>query len=522
MKIIVLCFLVFLNPANTDTHNQLMKGLSDTLDQKELEKRKTIAEIEKIDHELNAKNYAPWLQAGTLIAALIAAAISLITALKSQRIQSSTLNNQIIQHQKDKISDLLKELGSSDIAVKTAAIQALSEYESAFNFLIFMLKLENDHTIISVIAKALRKNVEFSIPLLIEETKLIHQEQFQLANNLVALKIDRKEVSLKLGLDNKEFQDWISTKSTSRIENLSSFDFGANVNTPIDRDAELIKLNSRWRTLINGYNNVIIVIEELFGIASAEKLVLKIENAYLNGLTLNGVDLKNWTFTNCIIDNSKIFNCSLENAAFSGINSKNTFIRGCEVENLKISDSSFKNGEFRNSKGKNLEFLNSKFYDMNFSGSNIRESKYTDCNWSVSDLQGSMFNDSGFFNTKFYSCNFSACFFQDASYDKVQITNSDFKTAKMINSKFLNSGLIKLQINRSSFEGSEFSFTRLHYVELINSNLSGVKIENSDLLYTRADEQTLTKDTVIDPATELKYCSGSINNLKTSPNDLSA
>src|SRR5688572_25936306 len=81
----------------------------DSMDVVELEKTKLKVEIENL--ESNKKDYANFIQIGTLLAAVLAALVSMWSAYKSQTLQVKTLESQIEQQQKDRTSQLLKELG---------------------------------------------------------------------------------------------------------------------------------------------------------------------------------------------------------------------------------------------------------------------------------------------------------------------------------------------------------------------------------------------------------------------------
>lgn len=113
-------------------------------DKQILELEKQQLEILKLKDEINSVGLSPILQAGTLSAALIGAAISFWSAWRSQKNQVMIIQAQAEQQQKNHISNLLKELGSDHIPVKIAAIHALSEYESAIPFLVSILRVDDE------------------------------------------------------------------------------------------------------------------------------------------------------------------------------------------------------------------------------------------------------------------------------------------------------------------------------------------------------------------------------------------
>lgn len=475
----------------------------DSLSKSELEKKKLILEIEKASNEKT--DYTYFFQFGTLIAALIAAGISIWSASRSHYIQIESLNSQISQQQKDRISQLLKELGSDQLSVKIASVQALSEYESTHIFLVNLLKIEKDEMLISTVKKVLRKKRLSSLPLLIEETQNIFNSQLSIATSLIAYGNNRKDIASTLGINNGLLSEWISSREGKRLfDHLTKeLSFISEPEKEAKCTAETELLIAKWNKTNFSQTQVIDALEELLIESSNKKHTTKIENAYLKGLSLSNLDISGWSFLNCTLIDSEFENCNLTETKFENIVSDNTLFKKCKLQDSVFKDFELKNGDFRNSKGKKITFNNAHFYNCDFSGANLRSSLYENCEFNIVNLQASMFSKSTFAECKFYSCDFTACFFAETKFIKGKIMNCDFQTAKMIKSIFQDSKLYSANIERSSFEEANFSFVEWSNVKIVNSIFTNASFISSKL--KRVDFDNITEKT------DLKYEDCEIN-----------
>lgn len=475
-------FACNLNSMDSNKPKEFKASVRDSLENKKLN-----LEVEKLKKEINTIGYTPWIQSGTLIAALIAAGISLFTAIRSQKIQSKSLDNQVQQQERERISNLLKEIGSEQVPVKIAAIQALSEYEISFPFIINSLRTETDQGVISLISKVLKRNTKLCIPILIEETFVLHQEKMNIACDLLALNVDRKDICMKLDLVNEQLQEWFKTKYNQRNLSKNNFAFVSTQENSVESN-KLIELEESWKKIIKAYNNLATVLEELFRLASLNGEKFKIKNGYFYNIKLDELNLENWAFEDCNLINTSFINCNLKNVHFESTIGRRLIIKDCNVNNVHIINSTVKASEFRNSKGKRLRFKNAIFYNVDFSGSNIRYSNYNNCQFTECNLEASMWAKSIFEKMDYYSCSFKASFFQESTYKNISIVNSQIKTAKFIMSNFSDSRFISTNIERSNFNDSTFTKIKTDRIEIVKSNFDRVKIISSNLKNTNSDQ----------------------------------
>lgn len=137
----------------------LAQGQSDALihdgssapSREDLERQKLRLEIEKLRREAETMLLSPVLQAGTLLVAFITVAISVWTAARSHARHVRTLEVQVEQNHQARMSELLRELGSRQPAVRAAAVQALSRYPEGTSFLVHLLEVEENATVLEAI-----------------------------------------------------------------------------------------------------------------------------------------------------------------------------------------------------------------------------------------------------------------------------------------------------------------------------------------------------------------------------------
>jgi uncharacterized protein YjbI with pentapeptide repeats len=473
MKKIVLFIIlttVLLTFINAFNNNEAL----DSLAVEDLEKEKLKLEIQKLSQETDKKDFNLIFQFGTLVAALAAAVISIWTASRSQKFQIESLKSQVNQQQKDRISQLLKELGSEHISVKISSVQALSEYESTFGYLINLLKIESDERLISTIRRALKSNIEKSLPILLEETQNVFKSQLRIATSLIAYNNDRKEVAKNLGINNGLLLEWISSREGKRLFShlTKELSFIENQERNKKCKIETKNLYIKWHKTQFNLTQITDTLEELIVESSLKNQKVHIKNAYLVGITMTGLDLSGWTFKNCNIIDSEFEKCDLRNTKFENIKANNSIIKNCSLQDSIFSDFELKNGNFFGSKGKNVTMTNSYFYNCDFSGANLKSSKYQDCQFKVINLQGSIFSKSVFNGCMFYSCDFVACFFQEAQFVNGKIFQSKFQTAKLIETIFQGTKMFSTNIEKSSFEESNFSFVEWTKIKIINTILT--------------------------------------------------
>lgn len=491
MKKITILIILFFVSLNSFCQPKNKLNL-DTLSIGELKREKLKQEIDKLSQENVKKDYNILLQTGTLMAALLAAIISIWTGMRSQRFQIKSLQSQIKQHQKDRVSQLLKELGSEHFSVKIASIQALSEYESTHRYLINLLKIETDARLISAIKKELKSKIDNSLPILVEETHEVFKTQLRIATSLIAYDNNRKEIAKSLGIDNGLLHEYIYSREGKRLlHHLKTELSFVEINERVQIcKSETIKLFKEWNKSHLNLTQITDAMEELLVEYSIQKRKLIIENAFLFGISFSNLDLSGWSFKNCKIYDSEFKNCDLTNSKFMKIKSNNTSLKNCSLQNSSFVDFELKNSDLQQTKGKNITFSNVILYNCNLSAAKLSSSNFKDCELNVINLQASIFSKSIFNNCKFYSCDFIACFFQNAKFIGCRILKSKFKKAKMIETIFQDSKMYSASIEKSSFKDADFSFIDWGRINITNNsiftnstftscNLRDVKFDNS-------------------------------------------
>ncbi len=492
-KLIVIILLLF----NSIAYSQVsLSEKIDTLNQQELNEYKTKVEIKKIEDELSNKDYSIWFQTGTFFTAVLALIISIVTSNRSNKrqIEAQISNNN--HNQKDRISNLLKELGSDSLSVKIAATQALSEYKSSFPFIINTLRIEKNQLFTDVVNKVLSSSPKLSVSLLVDETKTIHNKKLDIAGKLVALGNERKKIARELSLDNGELFEWIELKYGSRIKELTDVRIKNKIGSSGQTDSEVRKkeediLYLEWEKLIIGQHNVITAIEEVIKESVRTGLKLNLNGAYLDGIMLTKTNLSGFSFNNVSLNYANFEGSIITESDFSGINARFMNMKNCKTTDTVFDNSILKNCDFRNSKGKRTSIQNSELLEPNFDRSNIKYIDFTKSKLIKMSIKNTLFVKGNFTGGLLHECDISATDLTESKFTNSRIISSNFSTTRIRKSNLQNCEIILTEIVKTSFDESDMSFCTLDKINSIDSQFSIVSLVHSKLTNVIFDEKTL-------------------------------
>ncbi len=467
----------------------------DTLKQTELNRYKTLLEIKKIKTELESKDDTSWLQTGTFLTAILALIISIITSNRSNKrqIESQISNNE--HNQKDRVSNLLKELGSDSLSVKIAATQALSEYKSAIPFIINSLRIEQNQLLIDVVIKVLSKEPELSILYLLEETRTIQNKKLDAGGKLVALGLDRKIIASELSIDNGDLFNWIENKYGSRIQELTDIRIKnktiASGKTDDEiRDDEKKSIYKYWEKLIIDQHNIITSIEEVIKESVRLGLKLKLENACLDGIMLVNTNLSGYSFKNCMLNNANFEGSDFTRVDFSNIKARFLNMKNCVTTDTIFDNSILKYCDFRNAKGKRISIQNSELFEPNFDGSNLKYANFNNSKLIKMSFKNTIFVKGSFNNGVFHECDLSATDLTESQFFNSRIISSKFITTRVRKANFQKCELIRTEIIKSSFDESNMSFCILKNIKSIDSQFTKVNFVGAQFTEVTFDNQT--------------------------------
>jgi uncharacterized protein YjbI with pentapeptide repeats len=511
MKKKISLLLLIITLAITTVKSQTYNYKIDTLNTEQLNDYKLRAEIKKIENDLNNVDKTQLLQTGTFCTAILALIISIVTSNRTNRRQIESLNSNNEHNAKLRVSNLLKELGSDSINVKIAAIQALSEYNSSFPFIVNSLKIEENQLVIDTVIKVLSNQPETSIKYLLEETRSIQYKKLEIGGKLVALGADRKTISEDLSINNKSLHNWIENKYGSRIKELTDIRIKNKIITSNMTDAQIrleenISLYKDWEKIIISQYNVIATIESIVREASDRNIKIKMENAYLDGLMLVNVNLSDFSFKGSTLNyaNFEGSNCTKTN--FSNVQAKSFNLKNCIVQDSKFDHAILKYCDFRNSKGKNVSMKNVELLTPNFDGVNFKYSNFEESKLISLSFKNTLFVKANFNNAVIHNCDISATDLTESQFQNTRIFSSKFSTTRIRKSIFQNSKLSKIEMIKTSFDYSDMSFSSLIKIKSIDCQFSNANFVGAELVEVIFDNQTKL-DGVIYENTKLVRCS---------------
>ncbi|WP_339189481.1 pentapeptide repeat-containing protein [Paenibacillus sp. FSL P2-0121] len=420
-----LCPLFLISPMHTQASTvatTAIKNKSDIEIQKlnqETEKLKNESEklkveTEKIKREKRSLYWSPILQ---MITSVIGICSLLITYYATRNAHKNTINSLNIQsekNEKDRISGMLKELGSDSTPVRLGAVQALGEYEVSIRYLINVIKFDSIPEVREAAAVALQQFPEQVIPLLAEESRLLHDRQLELAARHFIHEKNRDMLVNFFKLDEYEWSNWHkSFYSTFREEKISQWSYeqyAENMNEYAVKKRDLQRIVEEW---LKCHTAIKEIVRTLGKVLSARKISmeknssnkLNINNAYLPDLIIEQGTIEDVVFNNCILYRSSFKGTKLKNVQFlscdlSYINFINASMFETQMNDCRMTKTIFTKSTLHTSLFEKCEGIGVRFNGAVLEGVVIRN-----CTWKKSLFYGvkasyMIFSD----NTKFYDC----------------------------------------------------------------------------------------------------------------------
>jgi uncharacterized protein YjbI with pentapeptide repeats len=454
------------SPKLIHTVNSSQKKIPKTPDQHYYEIEKLKLEISKLRSETYSINSQPWLQLGTLVAAFIAAAISFWSALRSQKYQTESLKEQDKQQQMNRISELLRELGSEHPAVKIAAIQALSEFKAAVPFLVNILKVETNYPVITATITALQKMPEISLSLLLNASREIHEQQLTIACQLHHLQTPKDKVIDLMQLENETFTKWLESSKSKQIKKslqLSITYTGKfkNLAEPQILESEKNRLMSEWSSFRTALDIIINAIERLIEFESKNNKIYTIKDAYLPGIILDGYNLTEWHFKDSDLRNASFMKTKLQKAKFENVCLSNANFRDAELGDTFFHQSLCKETSFSKAHLIRTTFYDCTGFQNNFNGTKIHKAVFISSELPAGTYQGSTITETNFQDCNLYEADFNSCQCFDTQFINCLLNNSVFHTAKFYRNDFSGSKFYKTIFTKGDFDHSKFNKAQL-------------------------------------------------------------
>ncbi|HGF3782196.1 TPA: pentapeptide repeat-containing protein [Vibrio parahaemolyticus] len=441
---------------NTSTDQVLQTKKPLTLNDTKLQ-----LEIQKLKREIDSPRIEPWLQFGTLIIALIAAAISFWSAWKSQKSQALTLKHQREHQRNERISGLLNELGSNNNGVRVAAIQALSDYTDTHRFLVNLLKYEHDPHIIDAVIAALQLNPTHSLNILVGSIELLQERMLLLACQLVSSNMQKREVAKCLGIDNATLTRWLeSSRGKRAVEDFATtLSYRDSLMRQSNEEQVIIERQhaiEQWDKLSISYKNTLGAIEAVIQSACQANQKHQLKGAYLKGIILDGLDLEGWSFKQCDLRYASFRNTNcdmcdfsyavLDNASFVSAHLRNTNFKDTKCKSTSFVRAHIARANFSNCKAYNASFVAAKGKNASFSGASLVEAKFNGFIGVGVDFKDAILKKADFTNA----------LMNESIFQKVDLRGANLSDLSARRSFFLETKLAGAIIKKADFSGSNF------------------------------------------------------------------
>ena len=354
------------------------------------EQRKLDLEIKNLQQQINTSRLDPWLQTLPVVIALFAASVSFWSAWRTLKSHARTLEQQIQQQQKDRISELLKELGNTNLGVRISAIQSLSDFPETHRFLVNLLKYEHDPHLIDSVIASLQRAPKDAIPLLARASVSVYGQMRICAGRLVSCGVGRQEAANLVQTNLQSFNQWLDTNAGKRVAG----DFDARMNlleltdkrTPEERVAELKSQTlQRFYKLTAAQRAVVGCAEAVFDAAIKASLQLIIEDAHLPGIVLDHLDLSEWEFRRCNLQDgsfreaklkrAKFQDCRCDRASFRSAGLHDCRFERCSCVGTKFTTSTLARATLESCNASHSEFIGAKAKRARFVETNCDQAR---------------------------------------------------------------------------------------------------------------------------------------------------
>jgi uncharacterized protein YjbI with pentapeptide repeats len=424
-----------------------------------LEDTKLQLEIVKLKHEISKNDVAPFLQAGTLISAFLALIVSIVSSYHTNKNNLKSILEQQEKNRNDHISSLLKELGSESMLVRIGAMQALSEYNTTYSYIVNILTLEDNQHCIDTAIRILCNNPEVSLSILLDECNKMYDSKKNIAAKLVALDVDVDDISIQFSVEKNELINWINRKSAIRIKTLIDTNINNHKGKTQAQKNKIIKqaitdLYIEYGNILKVKNNINTAIEEIVKNACRNNIILSLQNTHIEDLILTDIDLSGWSFVDSYFCNTSFEDCNFTNANFSNIKATKLKLRRCNLENTLFNKSILKYCDFKYSYGKFPVFAEVELLSPDFDYSKHKHASFTKSKIIKTITNNMLIVGGNFSEATIIDCSFKACDFSRSDFTNCKIGTSFFSMTRNYDINFSNTRLYKSEITKCNYNRS--------------------------------------------------------------------
>jgi uncharacterized protein YjbI with pentapeptide repeats len=455
--IIIIHVLFQLNLCFCQVNNDSNKSAVSPKDSLETEKLQL--EIQKIKQDVESQNKDSLRQNGTLFAALLAAIIAFWSAWTSRKSQIESLNAQVEQYQKERISALLRDLGNDKVAIRLGAIQALSNMSDdnidiVVSFLINLLKVDSEPRIIEAISTALLNMPSQSLSHLLDASKSLGKRRIRLAIDLVLLKRDLKNVAEIFSVKSKTVEKWMQDHQVNQRKEILKLDGGTEESVIADKAEKIIK---EYRSLYFESNTIVEITGKIIRKLSTYDEHFSLKGAYLPGIILNNVELSFFDFSEADLMHADFENSILKTINFSGCDLSDSSFRDAIISESHFDKSNLNKTDLSRSKIIKTSFNDSKGEDTSFDGSNLNNDTFDRVHLFKAGFKGAKLDNISFEESTLYNSVFSGAAINNLSFNKADLGSTNLSSLKsMENVKFIETSFASTLMDRSNFGGACF------------------------------------------------------------------
>lgn len=471
--LLITSFLANAKDADVQQDSQFELKTLTGLSSSELNREKSMLEVNKLAKEVSkfaskdeSLSKSDIFQIITLFLAFGASGVSFWTVRQNNKNHASALKLQNDNAQKDRMFNLLRELGSDSAYVRAAATQTLADYPDTQPILINALKMEKDGRVVTTITDSFSKSPETALALLLDQTRQINTDKLKAAVGLVFHGDNSNQIAQVYSLINHEIVAFKNTRQSFRIErsyNEKQHASGALWPTIKAQEKAALVEDLNSLTVIQG--RLMQAIEELLRNPVIKGKPQKFNRANLTGISLDGLDISGWDFEDAILHEATFYGTIAIGTKFDRIKATNINFRNATLEKASFSYAELKSVDMRGVDAEDSIFSNCNIFKMeinntaNFDGANFSQAKL-----SCIDIRNSDLRRVSFDNAKLYNATFDTCRMSENTFRNTRLILSKIHNVRMRRSVFSHASLVDVSLNKNIMIGVNLSDSTLKRV----------------------------------------------------------
>lgn len=192
-------------------------------------------------------------------------------------------------------------------------------------------------------------------------------------------------------------------------------------------------------------------------------------------LQLSGYDLRNLTFTNCVLTEADLSGCDLSGTALGPITLAQT-----DLSRAVLRGATLRKADLALAKLDGADLTGAELSEANVSRVSAVGALFTKVTCDRTDFTQANLAGSKFDEARLFEANFSNADLTGASLEKATLRGGSFSSARFVNARLTDADLSETSFSSAQFTGADLSRARFGRAGLGHADLSGAVLDGAD------------------------------------------